>query len=62
MRAEPKPRLDDPPSDRDRATPAARERRATAKTSRMLASDPSKCPELRDLLGDYSEQTGSLFG
>ncbi len=26
------------------------------------APSSSKCPVLRDLLGDFAEQTGSLFG
>ena len=55
-------RPDNPSSERERATSATAQPRGSAPRSPMLASDSSKCPELTDLLGDYSEQTGSFFG
>ena len=60
-RSQPKASKEGSSPKRNAPAPAALERVSTMRSPGVPAPD-GKCLELRDLLGDYSEQTGSLFG
>jgi len=60
-RSKPQAHKGDLAPERNAPAPVALERGGATRSQGISAAD-GKCLELRDLLGNYSEQTGSLFG